>query len=411
MQHKPADPVPETFVPTTADILRVWRADRCVQDSSAGVYLRWIRRFRVYCAQRKLEEPAELTLDGARRFIVWYARRRKLDPRRLSHARTAVYALSRVYQVMRLNPPAWHAPQRIQPPATALLRAYADHLVRHRGNPEITVRKKLDHAGKVLQHLARQGKTWRTVMLPDIDEFLIKCSSRYARSTTAGIASSVRSFTRFLLASGRISVDLAESVISPVQPKYERPRRALPWEDVQRLLQAVDTSSARGLRDHALLLMMSTYGFGAGEVIGLQLQDIDWSGGTLKVLRPKTGIAFTVPLLPAVAKVLARYLRHGRPPQTPTRHLFVRMKMPFGPLGGSSPVRHILIKHARVAGLDAPYLGSHVLRYSNAARQIDLGTRPRILSDLLGHRDPESVSAYVRIATESLREISLPVPT
>jgi site-specific recombinase XerD len=86
------------------------------------------------------------------------------------------------------------------------------------------------------------------------------------------------------------------------------------------------------------------------------------------------------------------------------------MKMPFGPLSGSSAVRHILIKHAKVAGLDAPYLGSHVLRYSNAARQLDVGTRPQVLSDLLGHRDPESISAYVRIATQSLRDVSLPVP-
>jgi len=87
------------------------------------------------------------------------------------------------------------------------------------------------------------------------------------------------------------------------------------------------------------------------------------------------------------------------------------MKMPFGPLSASSAVRHILVKHAKAAGLDAPYLGSHVLRHSNAARQLDLGTRPRVLSDLLGHRDPESISAYVRIASESLRDVSLPVPT
>jgi site-specific recombinase XerD len=64
-----------------------------------------------------------------------------------------------------------------------------------------------------------------------------------------------------------------------------------------------------------------------------------------------------------------------------------------------------------VARLDATNLGTHVLRHSYAARQIEVGTRPRVLSDLLGHRDSESVSAYVRIATESLREISLPVPT
>jgi integrase/recombinase XerD len=157
--------------------------------------------------------------------------------------------------------------------------------------------------------------------------------------------------------------------------------------------------------------MMSTYGFGAGEVTQLRLQDIDWTAATLKVERPKTGVTFTLPLLPAVARVLAFYLRDGRPPNIPTRHLFVRMKVPFLPLSTASAIRHIIGKHAKAAGLQAPFLGSHVLRHSNAARQVDLGIRPRVLSDLLGHRDPESISAYVRIATETLREVSLPVPT
>jgi integrase/recombinase XerD len=220
----------------------------------------------------------------------------------------------------------------------------------------------------------------------------------------------VRSFSRFLLASGRIRVDLADAVISPVQPRLTRPLRALPWEDVQRLLLAVDTSSPGGLRDHAMLLMMSTYGFGAGEVTRLQLQDIDWSAGTLKVTRPKTGVNFVLPLLPPVAKVLAKYLRQGRPPHTPTRHLFVQMKVPFGTIASSSAVRHIIIKHAKAAGIQASYLGSHVLRHSNAARQLDVGTQAQVLSDILGHRDSESLSSYVRIATQSLREVSLPVP-
>ena len=87
------------------------------------------------------------------------------------------------------------------------------------------------------------------------------------------------------------------------------------------------------------------------------------------------------------------------------------MKMPFGPLIGSSAVRHMLVKHANTAGIDAPFLGSHVLRHSNASRHIDLGTRAQVVSSLLGHRDPQSLSAYVRIATETLRDVSLPVPT
>ncbi len=80
------------------------------------------------------------------------------------------------------------------------------------------MRKKLDHVGKLLAHLGARGKTWRTMTLSDVDEFLIACADRYARSTTADIACSVRSFARFLLASGRIAVDLAESVIAPVRP-------------------------------------------------------------------------------------------------------------------------------------------------------------------------------------------------
>lgn len=409
MAHQIAPRVAEAS-PTTEDMLRIWRADRCVQDSSAGLYLQWIKRFRAYCARDGLDERAELTLSGARRFIAWHAQIRHLDPRRLGGARSALYALSRVHQVMGLNPPAWQIPESPRPPGTELLREYADHLGRHRGNPETTVHKKLAHIGKLSEHLAGSGKAWDTMALTDIDAFLIGCAERYARSTVADIAGSVRCFARFLLATGRISIDLAEAVISPVQPKLERPRRALPWTDVQRLLRSVEVSSPSGLRDHALLLMMSTYGFGAGEVIGLQLHDIDWNAATLKVVRPKTGVGFTLPLLPTVAKALAFYLRDGRPPSTPTRHVFVRMKMPFSPLSASSAVRHILVKHAKAAGLHAPYLGSHVLRHSNAARQVDLGIRPRVLSDLLGHRDPESISAYVRIATETLRDVSLPVP-
>lgn len=396
--------------PSVQDILRVWRGDRCIRASSAYKYLQWIDQFRRYCRALGFDEGAELTHEGVRRFQAWYVRSHKINTVSLGHAGSAMRALRRVYEVMDMPVPPWQPIERGRPPAIAVLRDYAAHLGQHRGNPEITIRKKLYHVGKLLEHLRRSGKSWQHLSLPNIDAFLVECANHYARSTTADIASTVRSFAQFLLASGRIRTDLAAGVISPVQPKFEHPQRALPWEDVQRLLRAVDTSTACGLRDHALLLMMSIYGLGAGEVIGLQLQDIDWNAGTLQISRPKTGVNFVLPLLPPVAKVLARYLRHGRPSHTPTRHVFVQMKVPFGALTASSAVRHALIKHARVAGIQAPYLGSHVLRHSNAARQLDVGTKARVLSDLLGHRDPDSLSAYVRIATQSLREVSLPVP-
>lgn len=402
-------PLPEC-PPTVRAIVRAWREDGSIRESSAQQYLAWIARLRRYCGQLGLAEVDELTLEGTKRFKSWYARARKIEEAHIRTASSSMRALRRVYEVMGMPVPPWKPIERRPPPVSAVLRDYAVHLARHRGNPQATVHKKLDHIGKLLGHLAASGKSWRQMRLPDIDAFLIQYADGYSRATTAGMASTIRSFTRFLLASGRISVDLADAVISPVQPQFERPRRSWPWEDVQRLLRAVDTSTARGLRDHALLLMMSTYGLGAGEVIRLQLQDIDWNAGTLQMSRPKTGVNFVLPLLPAVGKVLARYLRQGRPPHTPTRHVFVQMKVPFGAFTASSAVRHILVKHAKAAGIQTAYLGSHVLRHSNAARQIDVGTQARVLTELLGHRDSRSLSAYVRIATQPLREVSLPVP-
>ena len=394
-----------------AQIVGVWRADRCLSASTARVYRNWITRFRRYCGEQGLDESTELTLKGARRFIAWYARRRSLDPSgSCAHASTALYSLSRVHQVLGLAPPCWKPVVVARPAASPLLRAFQSHLIEHRGNAVSTVHLMLTHVTVLLSWLREHGSSWRSMKLADIDAFLIDCRGRYSRSTTAGIASSVRAFMRFLFATGRSRTDLAAAVIAPVRRQHERPLRALPWQDVQRLLRAVDRSSAIGLRDHAMLLLMSTYGLGAGEVIRLRLDDVAWTSATLNIVRPKTGVAFTLPLLPAVARVLARYVRDGRPPHTPTRHLFVRMGMPFGPLSAASAVRHILHKHAKAAGVHAPFLGSHVLRHSHAARQIDLGARPRVVCDILGHRDPESISAYVRIATERLRDVSLPLP-
>ena len=363
-----------------------------------------------YLFLHKRSEHAELTQEGARRFIASYADRRGLDPKRLENSRSALYALSRVYHVVGLDPLPWRAAPKEPQPQSPLLEDYAHHLSHRRGNPPTTVHKRLAQIGQFLEHLGAGGEGWRTATLIDIDAYLVACADRCAPSTVADIAGGVRSFVRFLLSTGRISVDLGDAIISPVHRKYERPRRSLAWEDVQRLLRAISTDSPSGLRDRAILLMMSTYGLGGGEVIRLQFQDVDWEASTIKAMRPKTGVAFTLPLLPAVAKALAHYLRGGRPRDTPTQHLFVAMRTPFGPLGSSGPIRHIIVKHAKAAGITAPYLGAHVLRHSNAARQVDLGIRPRVLSDLLGHSDSESISAYVRIATETLRDVSLPVP-
>jgi integrase len=224
------------------------------------------------------------------------------------------------------------------------------------------------------------------------------------------MCSSLVCFALFLRQPGQLSADLAPSIVAPTLRKIERPHRTLPWKDVQRILGAVDPARRGGRRDYALLLMMSVYGLGAGEICGLMLDDVDWRAGTIRVVRPKTRVEFLLPLLPAVARALSRYLRDGRPAHPSTRNLFVTLRAPHKRLACSTTVRHILHSHARAAGVSGPFLGTHVLRHTHACRQMELGARPEVIGDILGHRDPESTSAYLRVSTERLRHLALPVP-
>jgi integrase len=158
-----------------------------------------------------------------------------------------------------------------------------------------------------------------------------------------------------------------------------------------------------------MFLLMATYGLGAGEVIRLRARDIDWSAKIIRVRRPKTGVCVELPLLQGVAKALAVYLQRGRPRHALGDQIFVTTALPHQGLT-SGAIRHRVRKHARLAGVAADILGAHIFRHSHATRQIEGRVRPQIVSDILGHRDPSSISAYVRVALKRLRMVALPVP-
>ncbi len=206
---------------------------------------------------------------------------------------------------------------------------FADYLRAVRGNPTGTIDKKIKHLAAFDRYCRSRGRASSPIRLTEIDAYIVACAGRLARRTISDICSTLRTYLRFLHVTGAMDVDLAASVMAPIARPAERPYRALPWSDVQKILRAVDRTKPKGRRDYALLLMMSLYGLGAGEVIRLRLEDVDWRACTIHVRRPKTGVEFQLPLLPAVARALTDYLTRARPPLASARELFVAMRTPF----------------------------------------------------------------------------------
>jgi len=398
-------------LPTAGDAIEVavrqlWRRSGRTLGT-IEVYLSWVRRYR---RDRVASEFDDLTLVGARAFAEAYARRRGCDRALvIDSARSALRAWSCALRMLGRAVPPWKRP-RPEPRLSSVLGAFREYRIRHGGVAPTTLRNELGCASDFVEFLRVRGRRLDRTRLPDVDDFIQQLGERLRPKTVAGRCSGLRAFLRFLKVSGRLRFDLASPMVGPRVVTADRPPKTLPWPDVRRLLRAIDVKQPLGRRDFVMLLMMASYGFGAAEVRMLDLDHVDWKEHVLRVQRPKTGVVTQLPLLPAVARALADYLRRERPPHAESRALFVSDKLPHGRLSGAHAISDRIAKHAAVAGIEAISTGAHVLRHTHASRQIDLGAPPKVVSDILGHRNSSSTSAYVRVALRRLRALALPVP-
>ncbi len=391
-------------------VLALWRRGHLCSGTIA-IYLQWVRRFRTYCAKRKLLETVQLTAVGVRRFTRAYAgprlRGQQSAKNSCNVASNALHAWACALSALGTPLPPWREKQA--PPLLPLLKEYCHYRRAHNGVSESTLVRDVETARGFLGQLRREQKSIRRATLTDVDALVRKLATRLSKRTVADTCSSLRAFLRFLQITGRLPVDLASGVIAPRYRTDERPPRILPWSDVQKILRSISRSQAPGKRDFAIVLLLAAYGLGAAEVLALRLEDLDWQASILRVRRPKTNVLIELPLLPAVAKALTAYLRWERPPARSIHFLFLRKNMPYEPIT-SSAIRYCIRHYARLAGISAKVIGAHAFRHSHASRQIDSGANVKVVSDILGHRSSSSTSVYVRVALKRLRIVALPVP-
>jgi len=289
-------------------------------------------------------------------------------------------------------------------PVMATFIAYGQQL----GWSEHTLHLRQRYLNNLRAFLIKRRASWPVPALKDIDHFLQQAATRWKRITVGGAASAFRAWLRFLFVTGRCPHNLASSVALPPSIVYPQPARALPWSTIRKLRRGIDSKAPVGRRDAAQYLLLCAYGLSSAEIINLKIHDIDWNAGILHIRRVKTSSTVDLPLLPAVARAVAAYLRHGRP-ETSSLHVFVRQNIPFGPLSHSAVGKRVACWTER-SKVPVPTLGTHVFRHSFATYQLERGTPLKVIGDILGHRHCRTTEIYVRSAMQRLRRLALPVP-
>ena len=219
------------------------------------------------------------------------------------------------------------------------------------------------------------------------------------------LVTALRSLLRFLHVDGVIPGPLVGAVPAVAGWRLAGLPRGLERDQVAAVLLGPDASTAVGLRDRAVLIVLARLGLRGAEAAALELADVNWRCGELLV-SGKGARVERVPLPVEVGEALAAYLTGGRPACS-CPALFVTARAPYHALSGTA-VRAIMGRACRSAGL--PRVGAHRLRHSLATEVLRAGAGLTEVGQLLRHRNQLSTTIYAKVDHTALRTLARPWP-
>jgi len=326
-------------------------------------------------------------------------RRRRVKP----HAERST--LQRFLRVVRPE-----ACTQASPPLTAsqvLLQDFRRHFLEERGAAHVSY--------LTLQPILHQflsdcfpGGTIDCARLTanDVIGFVRRHAYRHSPGRAKLLVTALRVFLRYLRQRGEITSDLAACVPRVAMWPGSTIPKFLSSDQVRQVLAQCDRNSAIGMRNYAILLLLSRLGFRADEIVRLTLDNIDWETGHI-TFRGKGGRGAQMPLPTDVGEAVVRYLQVGRP-HSLCRRLFLRHAAPKTGFTNSGAIATLVRRAIIRAGINSQRKGSHLFRHSLATRMVNEGSSLPEIAELLRHQSIETTNLYAKVDFHALRSIALP---
>lgn len=286
----------------------------------------------------------------------------------------------------------------------AVIPRFRDHLALELGRSEHTVRAYVGDLDDLADFAtARAGDRVADLTLLTLRAWLADQERRgLSRSTLARRAASARVFTEWAVERGILGMDVAARLASP--KRSHRLPAVLTADQASAVLEsaAASADSPLGLRDLAMVETLYATGIRVGELVGLDLDDIDMMRRTLRVLG-KGGRERTVPFGLPAERALSDWLAEGRPALvTPAAGAAVFL----GARGRRIDPRTVrTVVHRTASAVDgAVDIGPHGWRHTSATHVLEGGADLRAVQEILGHASLATTQVYTHVSVERLRK-------
>ena len=237
--------------------------------------------------------------------------------------------------------------------------------------------------------------------------YLAVSFERMTPGSSGVLASAIRSYLRYRASLGDDVAALLPVIASPARWRLGSLPATLSSDEVERVLASFDSKLPSWRRGHAIAHCVAKLGLRSAEVVALELEDLDWAAGTIRLRGSKSRRIDVMPLPLSVGQTIVEYLRYERP-TCMSRRVFVRHRAPTErPLLPGLVKRVIMDAYARC---NLSYTRVHILRHSLAARVLDEGGTLKEVADLLRHRVLETTQIYAKVDLHRLAAVAMPWP-
>jgi site-specific recombinase XerD len=275
-----------------------------------------------------------------------------------------------------------------------------------RGLSRQTVARKTTELKRFFRHLGTRGMTdIRELKAADIEAYLIFLKEKgFASSTIATAHSTLVDLFFALFRAGMIlsnPMDAVEFVLSEKGGIKE----VFSQEEMRRLLDSIATHTGFGVRDRAIFELMYVTGIRMGEVVKLDVRDVDFSQDQILIRRGKGGKDRMVPLGRVAKEYLSAWAHKARGWFSSSQAESALFLNNEGRRIPASTVRARLDKYLKACGILRPGLTPHSIRHSCATHLLENGADIRYVQELLGHRSIETTADYTRQVAQGLKKM------
>ena len=253
-----------------------------------------------------------------------------------------------------------------------------------------------------LAYLEGRASDWGQVRHDTLIDYIMtmKGSQEYAAATVARKVAAVKSFYHHLAQSGILKDDPTAALDSPRVQK--RPPRALSVDDVEALLEhPAHDSSAKGLRDRALLELLYATGLRVSEVVALNVDDLNLASATVHVLRNRGRRERMIPIHDRAIEPLQLYLQRGRLQLLHNRDETALFLNHRGDRLTRQGLWLIVKHHVRAIGIEEE-VTPHTLRHTCAAHLLSNKADVQQVQQILGHANISTTQAYTHARMEEM---------